>query len=253
MELIGVMAVIAIMAGALAPNIFDSIDRAYADAESQNLQSLAGNLESYILENQRIPTAARSSWVPALASVSEYPEASIEFNQKNFRRRLIADPRFFTSSDSQFKGFVQNQGLTTAPVSPRIMLVSDMTRNVPKVANQFQVFDDIWNQSGTPVLVESDDLKIERINLTDIFHRLILSNQNTNQPYYQLESGKRTALPAANGSLDGSTTRFVLGGTRLNLFEEPYPSGSRAQSLIIQSALSLRYQTNGFSWNWGKQ
>ncbi len=253
MELIGVMAVMAIMAGALAPSLFDSIDRAYADAEQQNLEALNNSLENYITEFKQIPTATPSSWVTALSAVSDFTQQEIEFNQKNFRRRFIFDPRFFTASDSNFNGFTQNQGLANAPVSPRIMLVSDLTRHVPTVANTSGVFNSIWDQTGTPALIEDQNLKISRINLSDKFHRVILGNQHTNQPFYQLESGAQTTIPAASGGLDGLLTRYVFSNTQLNLFVDPFPSGGRAQVATVHNDLSMRYQTDGFNWSWVKQ
>lgn len=253
MELIGVMAVMAILAGTLTPNIADSINQAYSDAEQQNLVSIGDSLKHYIVEQKRIPTANPAQWVPAIATDSGFTTEQIEFNHRDYRRRLIFDPRFFTTTDTVFPGLTQNQGLATAPVSPRVMIVSDLTRNVPAVTNSTAAFNDIWNQTNTPELVESDNVIIERINLSDKFHRVIFSNQNTAQPFYQLEAGANTAIPAAVGGLDGSLTRFIIHSTRISLYANPFPTGSMQQMTVLQNSLGMRFETDGVNWNWVKQ
>lgn len=252
MELIAVMAIISILAATLAPNLFDAIDRAHAEAEIDNLNSLTKSLELSVLDQKQIPTATTSSWVNAIAASSEFSLQDIEYNKKGFRRLLIFDPRFFTSSDSTFPGFIQDQGLTSDLVSPRAMLVSDLTQNVSSVTNSTSVFNDIWNQTNTPLLVESSNLKIKRINFSDKFHRIILNNQHTNLPYYQLESGTTISIPAASSGVDGSLIRYILKNTRLSLYDDPYPSGSLQQTIIVTSELSMRYQTDGSNWSWEK-
>lgn len=252
MELIAVMAIIGILAGALAPSVFDAINRAHADTEESNLESLSKSLERYVLDQKQIPTSTVNAWVNAIATSSFFSLNDIQYNAKGFQRRLIFDPQFFTNSDTNFTGFTQSQGLTSAPVSPRAMLISDLNANVPAVTNDSSVFNNIWNQTNSPSLVEGPDLKIQRINFANLFYRIILTNQHTNQSFYQLESGVNTAVPAASGGSDGSVTRYVLKNTRLSLYADPYPSGSLQQVHIIHSDWSSRYQTDGTNWSWQK-
>lgn len=243
LELVGVMAVVAIMAGALAPNLADSIDTAYSDAERQNLKTLAESLQEYILEQKRIPSPQASSWVDAIASVSTYSKERIRSNDKGYRRRLLFDPGFFTGGDKKFKGYVQGKGLNQQPVSPRMMLISDMTRHTRNVKNKTAVFDAIWNRADKAVLKEGDDLIIERINLAGKFHRIILSNQNSKSASYRLESGSNEPVPRANGGRDGSLTRYVLHNSRIALFAAPYPSGDMQQVAVVKSDYAMRYQS----------
>ncbi|MBL4712451.1 MAG: type II secretion system protein [Gammaproteobacteria bacterium] len=252
MELIGVMAVMAILAGALSPNIADSINQAYSDAEIENMTLIADSLNKYIQQEKRIPSAKPSSWVKALSSSSTFINEDLEYNNKGYRRRFIFDPRFFSNADKKFSGFKQNKGLAEAPVSPRVLLVSDMTRHVPSVSNNAKVFNAIWNQTKNSKFVESKNLKIKRINLSDKFHRVILSNQDKSKPYYQLEKGKYAFIPAAKKGSDGIITRYIINSTRINLFDAPYPTGKLEQTAIIQSDWTTRYQANGKNWSWVK-
>ena len=62
LEMIGVLSVMAILAGALAPSIFRMLEEAYQDAEEQSLASIADSLQDYIKRNQEIPTLANTDW-----------------------------------------------------------------------------------------------------------------------------------------------------------------------------------------------
>ena len=250
MELIGVMAVMAILAGTLAPNIADGLNQAYSDAEKASMQVLSDGLRRYVLEQKRIPRANINQWRPAIASVVSVPDDQVAFNDKGFRRRLVFDPRFLTTVDSNFPGIVQNQGLAAPPVSPRAMLISDLNRNVPAVANNTATFTSIWNQTGTPPIVESDDVIIERIHFGDLFHRVILSNQNAAQPYFRFETGTTVAVPPSVGGADGVITRYVLQNSQISLFQDPFPSGGLQHVMLVKEDYSNRYQTDGFNWSW---
>lgn len=250
MELIGVMAVIAILAGTLAPGIADNLNRAYSDAERVNMETLAESLQRYVMEQKQIPNANVNNWRPAIASVTAFAESEIEFNDKGYRRRLVFDPRFLTNAVANFGGLTQNQGLAAAPFSPRAMLISDLNQNVPAVANNVATFDAIWNQTGTPTIVESNDVIIERMHFGEMFHRVVLSNQNTAQPYYRIENGGTFTIPAAVGGVDGVLTRFVIRNSQVSLFSDPFPTGALEQVFIVRSDHSNRYQTDGVNWNW---
>jgi len=250
LELIAVMAITAILAGALAPNVFDAISRARADAEIENLSSIAYSIELSVLQNKSIPTSVTSSWVSAAENSSDFNAQDIEFNSLNFRRRLIFDPRFFSTSDNVFPGLNQNQGLASLPNSPRALLVSDMTTNVANIPNTAAEFNAVWDQTAGADLFESGDLKIQRINFSNKFHRIILSNQHANQPYYQLENGTTTVIPPAVGGSDGTITRFVLKDTKISLHAEPFPTGGKQLVHIVKSDWSIRYQTDGANWSW---
>lgn len=253
LELIGVMAVMAILAAVLVPNVADSIDRAYADAEQKNLQVMSESLVQYLKTNKKLPTSSTASWVVAIASQSGLSQVQIEFNQKNYRRRLLYDPRFFTNSDTNFTGLTQNQGLASAPVSPRAMIISDLSANVPNVANTTTAFNNIWEQTSSATLKESKSIKIQRINFAPYFHRVVLSNANSGQPFYSLEAGSKFSIPASSAGADGVLTRFIVSGSLLQLFVPPYPSGGLFTTTIISDDIAFRYQQLGVQWAWVKQ
>ncbi len=250
MELIGAMAIIAILAAVLAPSVTDGIDRAYAAQEEANVSSLMGALEQHILQNKDIPREAAASWTAAIATYAELARDDVEFNPRGYRRQLYVDPQFFTSSEAVFPGYVQGAGLTSRPYSPRLMLVSDLTRNVPNPPRTAAEFAAIWDQTNTAVVVEGPKVKLERLNLAGYFHRLLLVNSHSQQPAYALESGGSVPVPAAFGGVDGTLTRYVLSSSRLSVFFSPYPTGGTNTSTLVAEDVALHYTTDGSSWFW---
>lgn len=250
MELIGVMAVIAILAAVMAPSLTDGIDRAYSTAEEGNLDSLMAALEEHIEQNKQIPREAMADWTAAIAAHADLAASDVEFNARGFRRRLYVDPQFFSSTEAVFPGYTQTAGLTGRPYSPRLMLVSDLTRNAPNPPRRAADFAAIWDQTGSPTVLEGRKVKVVRLNLSGAFHRLLLTNSHTQQPAYALEGGSAVAVPAAVGGMDGSLIRYVLGASTLEAFLSPYPTGGVHTRALIRDDMALHYTTDGSNWFW---
>lgn len=249
-ELIGSMAVIAILAAAIAPSVIDDVKRARRDKESQQLGVLRDHLERYIVTVKQIPQRPAAAWTAAIASMATLPLSKVEFNERGFRRGYYVDPRFFTGTDTAFHGYTQQAGLSNPPVSPRIMLVSLLTANAPAAPTTNAAFSAIWDQTGAATLVESPDVKIERLNLRSAFQRLIFSNEQSAQTAYQLEAGAQNAIPAASGAIDGLLTRYVIVNTRVGLYANPFPGGALDQVFIADEDKDYAFQLVGSQWLW---
>lgn len=249
-ELIGAMAIIAVLAAVLAPGITDGIDRAYAAAEDENLATLMEALEQHIQVNKHIPRQAQAEWTAAVSAHAGLAASEVELNARGYRRRLYVDPLFFTTSEASFPGYTQTSGLAARPNSPRLMLVSDLSRNAPNAPASAAAFAAIWDQSAGAAVVEGNKVKIERLNLSSRFHRVLLINSHTQQPSYSLEGGSAAAVPAAVGGADGMLTRYVLKASRLSVFFSPYPTGGMDTSTIVGGDLALHYVTDGSNWFW---
>ncbi len=250
MELIGAMAIIAILAAVLAPSVTDGIDRGYSAAEAGNLDGLMDALQEHVEQNKQIPREAVAEWTAAVAAHADLARADVEFNARGYRRRLYVDPQFFSGSEAVFPGYTQTGGLSGRPYSPRLMLVSDLTRNAPAPPRTAAEFAAIWDQTGSPSVVEGEKVKVARLNLSGSFHRLLLTNSHTLQPAYALENGTAVPVPAAAGGMDGSLTRYVLGATTLQVFYSPYPSGGVHTRTLVRDDMALHYATDGSSWFW---
>ena len=250
MELIGAMAIIAILAAVLAPSVTDGIDRAYAAQEEANVRTLVEALEQHVLQNQSIPRQTVAEWSAVVAGYADLAREDVEFNPRGYRRQLYVDPQFFTSSEAVFPGYNQTAGLSSRPFSPRLMIVSDLNRNAPNPPRTAAEFAAIWDQTNTAAVVEGTKVKVERLNLAGHFHRLLLINSHSQQPSYALENASSVPVPAASGGVDATLTRFVLKSSRVSVFFSPYPTGSANTSTLITADMALHYTTDGSNWFW---
>ncbi|MEM9056447.1 MAG: type II secretion system protein [Pseudomonadota bacterium] len=249
LEIIGVVAVIAILASVLAPSVVDTINRSYATAEESNLETVADILRQYVRQTRIVPSTAVANWTAALATQSEFTAAQLRFNRRNQQRVLLADPRFFTPAEAPFGGYAQTSGLAARPNSPRLMLLSNMAGAVPAVPNTGAAFDAVWNQTAGAAAVEGPNLKIERIHLGDLFHQMLLTNSDSASVAYTLDANGPFAIPPASGSVDGQVLRFVLEGTQVQYFNG-FPAGAAETASIVQRDVSRGYITDGSNWFW---
>lgn len=251
MELIAVMAILAILSAVLAPSLIDAIDDAYATAEANNLSAIADDLERYISDTGIVPDRALATWSAAVATTSSRALASIQLNERGFTRSVYFDPRFIASGGG-FNGYVQTGGLSTPPASPRVMIISDMRGNVAVQANDATRFNDIWNRTAGAALVESDTLKIERRHMGGLFHRVLLANQSTSQAAYSINAAGQLAVPAGSSGVDGLLSRYIIEGSELALYGTPFPTGGLASAALVQRDVSLRYASDGGSFEWAR-
>jgi len=249
-EMIGVLTIISILAAIVVPNVFKQIDRVNSDAESRSLTALAGEFEQFILEKKQIPSSA--NWTTSLAQVSAVPLSKIVSNDRGFKRALYVDPRFFTTADTNFAGYSQNTGLLTMPVSPRVMIVSNLKADVTNSITTFAAFDAVWNQSAGSVITESDDVKIQRMHLSHLFNNLTLLNEKAASPYYQLENGTLSPIPSMAGATPSTVSVVVIYGTNIKLYQDPYPTGGMQHTLYSIASDSFFYGTDGVNWFWGR-
>ncbi len=249
-ELIGVLAIMSILASVIVPNLVKRIDSANADAEMLNLTHIASELERYITTQFTIPSSL--DWAQAVASVSSLPINKVSQNKQGFNRGFYVDPKFFTNFDKVFAGYTQGAGKVFPPISPRIMLVSDMKGPAPAAPSSSAAFEAIWNQSVNSSIIENESIKIHRINLNRIFHQVLLSNGSTDDPFYRLNSANEKVIPTAVNNIKGELLLYVIDGSLLSLHLPPYPTGSAQFNTLIQSSVNISYDTNGASWFWSR-
>lgn len=250
LEMIGVMAVMAILAGALVPSVFQLIEEGYQAAERQSMAAIAGSLRSHMVQNKTIPTSSPKTWPTAVAGYAALAPNRVLKNDKGFTRVLYFDPHFFTSVDAKFGGYNQTLGLATKPVSPRLMIISSLSGEISANINTAEKFSQVWDQGPKMLIEESKSLFIERVNLAPLFLRVVLNNAHKNHVGYVLEGGNEGSIAGLSGGADGSRTVWVLAGTALSLNTTPYPGGVTQRQTIISVARSMRYQFDGSEWYW---
>lgn len=250
-EMIGVLAIISSLAAVLVPNVVKTVDEAVNEAEGRNLTTLASALDSYTTSQKSIPNAA--GWVAALGGFTSMSVNKINLNERGFRRGYYADPRFLTAAVGAFAGYTQTNGLAAAPFSPRIMLVSDLTRNAPAAPTTVAAFDAIWNQSAGASVVEGPRVRVQRIHLGNNFLPVLLTNQFTSTVAYRIDSGASVSLPAVGAGGGTGVTRQLLKGTKVSLQKPPFPTGALERAVLVTSARELSYVSSGGAtpvWSW---
>ena len=250
-EMIGVLAIISTLAAVLVPNVVKSVDEAVMNAEGQDLTVLASALDTYTSSQKRIPNAA--GWVAALGGVTSMSSNKISLNERGFARGYYVDPRFFTATATAFGGYTQTNGRTAAPFSPRVMLVSDLTRNAPAAPTTAAAFNAIWNQSASATVVEGARVRVQRIHLGSWFLPVLLTNQFTTAVGYRIDAGGAVSLPAAAAGGGTGVTRHLLKGSKVSLQKPPFPSGALERAVLVTSARELSYVSSGGAtpvWSW---
>jgi len=178
-EMIAVLAIIAILAALIIPKMIKQIDRAAWERETGDLSGISNAMVMSILRNKTIPAA--SGWAAGAASQMPVPASGITTTPRGISRYFLADSNLAING----LGLPYTQttnGAVTRPSTNRLMIVSTIaTRLVAgdlAPANFNNIWDtpagakpSSWGWSGN-----GDDLRIQRMNLAPLFHRLKLIN-----------------------------------------------------------------------------
>ena len=225
--MVGVLAVIAILAAMLVPAIIKRIDFAAWAAENASLSAMKDALVQHVVRSNNIP-GSQTTWAAAISSELGLAPANITTTPRNYHRFYLIDtsgwlgPALASGDWNQAPG-----GETSAPSGARLMIVSQiggpaLDSYFPKSTPNPTDFANIWNtpQGATPNTLVSwsgnaNDLLVQRINLEPLFHRVILVNGAGGPGYFTIYTNNPAAVsPGASG-----TNIYYLDGTALNLYD----------------------------------
>lgn len=243
MELIGILAVIVILAGTLIPVVTKRIVEAKRTAESNDLYNLAETLKQEILRKRAIPSA--NNWVDFLSEAFQKPPSEIHKS----RRIMVVDPQLSIGTGGL--PYVQSTNGTILPLNTRIMFISNLSLNTNNPAIPADIATDpvkfqlVWDTPDRAVPPgwpsswkgKGENLKIQRLELTSLFRRLSI----------QVTYGTNAWI-----SIDGSppfpvTTshRFYLRGTDVGLYSIGGTNLFRREQLFDDTL----YIFNGLYWS----
>ncbi|RMH52296.1 MAG: type II secretion system protein [Zetaproteobacteria bacterium] len=253
-EMVGVLAVISILAAVIAPSAIQMISSSKQTAEDQALSAIADAFRLYVQNNKKIPNEA--TWAGDLATLMNSAPSKVTTNGNNGSRIYLYPQDFFTQGNTtaplpydQYAAAVSdaNAGAisalpTSSPYNARVMVVSNLNPATPLTqtsgALAASTFDNIWNQSGAfpAELTEGDMLKIARINLADLFDSLVLNNNDpAASASYRIDG---VAMPAiAPGS---QVTLALIKTTQLDLLDS---YGTVYNRHVLNAATSFSYLT----------
>lgn len=221
-EFIGVLAVIAILAALVTPAAIRQIDAAARTREASDLVAISNALTLHILQNKSVPST--TTWKDVAAQWMQQPVARITTTPRGQARAFIIDGGGWLGSTT-LPWSQSRTGLTTLPSSPRVLIVSSISKPLPVSSGQFLqiAFDEIWNTpdrakpaSWSGWTGTGDDLLIQRVNLQPLFHRLVLVNRDplAATPRYSIDTTNTTTLEATNRA---GLNAFYLDGTVVGL------------------------------------
>ncbi len=248
--MIGVLAIMAVLASVVAPNVFRSVERAAIRAEEETLKALGGQAKLLARETGAPPTG--NGWAAELAAYSDLSANDVGKNRRGLSRVLILDR-------------------ATNP-SERLMILSSMRGGLtlPSNAsvNTALRFQEIWDtpdgsvppatswsgwSNWSAVANSGDSLVIERVNLAPVFRQdlrpftITLNNQSGAAASYVIVSASGVSGSAVNV---GAGASVVLSGLRarqrVNLYRAA--GGSVLDYSYVISDSGKTFDFDGAGW-----
>ena len=215
-EMIGVLAILAILASFITPNIMNKLRAANRDAESLQLEAIAKGIELYIRQTRTFPpnlSALSPDYVPIALT-------QLTTNRNGFPRYYVLQPNL--------AGFSNATGLgTNLLADTRFLLISHLEQNAnPSIATDAD-FEIWWNTDETPTA----DLKIHRGHMGHLFHLLSVSGSGAGGSY--AISG---AAISSGGGLLTTHLRYHITGTAVGLDEDNTYSVPETQMTLTTDA-----------------
>jgi type II secretory pathway pseudopilin PulG len=242
-ELIGVLAVLAVLVGTLAPVLLRDLERRQRAVETRHLEMYAEALIEHVIRMRTIPD--HTGFAAAIAVESGIPANSVLTNHIGLARAILIDPLLrIGTNDNQVLPYTQGLLGSIQPISPRILIVSSLSAPLPNgivngVASSTSIFNELWELQANTVPPSWNwdgsgaDLLIQRINLSDTFYPVVLNNNAIPPPRYSLDGGASDILQQE------VQTGFYIRSTVLDLRGSDNVIQTRE---VIQQASSYVYE-----------
>ena len=243
-EMIGVLAIMAILVAVAVPPIIERMNLARVTKEMRDLPVLAAALNRHILRTKTIPN---QDWAQVIATELAVPINQVTTSSSGTPRVFLVDPAIHIGTDVGILPYTQTaQGSAEPPVRARVMLIACQGRSLPDfipsgVATNSEIFDHIWDApketvpEGWPADWEGkgEYLQIIRINLAPLFRRLLVSPLTEGAPaMISVDGSAPFAVPAAGLS------SYYLEGTVIGLHND----GQLESRDLLMSNRSYSYE-----------
>lgn len=218
-EFVGVIAIIAILAGYGLISAQRTLIENRRTAEETSLKGIAAGLSNVVKQALSVPSS--STWSTAVAAQLNRSVNEILTNSLGNRRTVLVDPTFQIGAPSlPFSALPYTQTIAGSrePRNLNFIILSSLDAPLPTSG---LTFSNIWNSAddalpaGWPTSWKgaASDLKRERVTLTGLFYRLILNNLDaTNSASWSMGTGTTNAItPNSRREL------WVVDGTSVDL------------------------------------
>jgi prepilin-type N-terminal cleavage/methylation domain-containing protein len=201
-EMIGVLAIMALLSAVLVPNALRSLDRAAVNAEVQTLHNVGAQIKLYLRDKGTVPTLG--GWTVELSGYTDLSALDLSKNKRGIARVYLTDP-------------------ATAPTQ-RVIILSCLWNGLalptPGNINTAVRFQDIWQAAdgSLPTAVSwagwtawnavansGEFLVIERVNLLPVY--------NTDLQTINVTLNNKTPPPPGVGGIDASYSLVLANGT----------------------------------------
>ena len=242
LELIGVLAIMCILAMALVPAVLRKMDDLERANEEKQLQALAGALRSSVLATRVIPST--NTIVANLATQLGWSADDVRTNGRGMLRYFIVDPATAIGTNRTLPYTQTNipaAGLPTTQPTNRFLILSTLRSSQATVAADCAAdaahFQSAWESdegiaptsatTGWPT-ADWGDVLIQRVDLRTLFTQVILnSSPGTNGEFSLDNTNNHLTLPRVPFSA------YLLQGTKLGL----HTNGGALQIMqIVQGA-----------------
>jgi type II secretory pathway pseudopilin PulG len=252
-ELIGALALLAVMGGMMIPFGIRTIDRIVAEREVSTLATLGDSFRNAILRSRQITNAVH--WPDVIATEAGMDRATVAQNARRNPRAFLYDKGGWLNTALPYRQTNSTPpGLSTLPGNARVMIVSSLGRPLPATLNNTDIsaadFAALWDtpenlvpSSGPWVGWEgrSDDVKVQRVNLASLFVNLVLSTYaQTNLGRYRIDSS--APFVATDGA---GVAAYFFKGTTLDLFSSP-PESALQHTHVLDCDTSFVYENNAW-------
>lgn len=243
-ELMGVLAVLAILTAVFVPLVVREFDRVVRAIEAKEMVRIASAVEQGIRRHRQIPDA--SGWADLAAGELGRRTEDVLTNSRGGRRLWIVDPRLRIGPDPGAPlPYQQTAAGSVEPVSARVVLLSSVGEPPPAtvrdgVASSNARFDAIWAAASGVVPTgwtwagRGEDLTIQRFHFNSLFVPVVL-NQSPELPGGRFgfdATGTNVAPPAVSQS-------WYLRETLLRLHG---PDDALQVSLVLQTPVSVGFE-----------
>jgi type II secretory pathway pseudopilin PulG len=262
-ETIAVIAAIAAVAAAVFLPMIRRLDELARQNEATVLANLANAYKQSAGMARVIPN--ETNWASAVAAVTGQQLNAITNNDRGLRRVFLIDSALRIGTNTSLAtyslpyrqsviGHTYTNGVTVVrPVSPRLMLVSSCSMALPTnlvsgvaASSGVYAFNNLWGTANRSIPTgwtwtgRGDDLKIQRIDLSDLFIQIVLNNRDSAAlpPSYSISTN--TGLFVTNTvALGCRVPMYFLKGSEIRLYNV---TGILEHSEILSQSKSFTFE-----------
>jgi prepilin-type N-terminal cleavage/methylation domain-containing protein len=259
-EMIGVLAIIAIVAAIITPSLARRISRTNGEKEDQVLSMLADGLIRAVRASQSIPGA--NSWATNISTQTGLPVNEVLYVNPaitaNGRVYLIHPSFVPTNAAGTDPLWAQTSNGATSVTNAKIMILSVHKAGLalPMTSGRaasVATFDALWNWHFDPATKapppgwpagwtgNGEYLHVQRVNLLAEFNRITFSNAHYPSLYPSAQFGSAASITLNTAA---AIDAWYLDGTYVRLYKDSGAGGALDLSHSIVTAMNFLYESN---------